>query len=176
MHRSLRAAALALALTAGTALRAEAQEPNQPKAAAGTFGAVEGASQAGLTRPAEPPRGQPLSGEALDMKTREVASMLRCPVCQGESIEASPSELAQELKNVVKEQLAAGYTDEQVKGYFVGKYGEWILQQPQAEGFNLAVYVLPPLALVAGAAFVFFMARRWTRPAPPASADSTASR
>lgn len=142
------------------------QDASQPKAAAGTEGAVAGTRTAGLTRPAEPPKGEPLTGAALDMKTKSVASQLRCPVCQGESIDASPSELAVELKSIVKENLAAGYTEDQVKGYFVGKYGEWILLEPHAAGFNFAVYLLPPLALVAGAAFVYFKARRWTKPAP----------
>ncbi len=151
------------------------QDPSQPKASAGTEGAVAGTRTAGLTRPAEPPKGKPLTGAALDMETKAVASQLRCPVCQGESIDASPSELAVELKSIVKENLAAGYTGEQIKGYFVGKYGEWILLAPQAAGFNYAVYLLPPLALVAGAGFVYFMARRWTKPAPArVPADPTA--
>lgn len=176
MRTTIRVALAALLMSGATARTARAQaDAAQPKASAGTAGAVAGTRTAGLTRPAEPPKGQPLTGAALDMKTKAVASQLRCPVCQGESIDASPSELAVELKSIVKENLAAGYTEEQVKGYFVGKYGEWILLEPQAAGFNYAVYLLPPLALVAGAAFVYFMARRWTKPAPArVTADPTA--
>lgn len=176
MRTTIRVALAALVMS-GVALGAAGAQTDasQPKAAAGTAGAVAGTRTAGLTRPAEPPKGKPLTGAALDMETKAVASQLRCPVCQGESIDASPSELAVELKSIVKENLAAGYTEEQIKGYFVGKYGEWILLEPQAAGFNYAVYLLPPLALVAGAAFVYFMARRWTKPAPArVTADPTA--
>ena len=109
----------------------------------------------------------------LDARTREVASGLRCPVCQGESIEQSPSELAQELKSVVREQLAAGRTPDQVREYFVARYGEWILLQPRATGFNVAVYLVPPLLLLAGAALIVVLLKRWTRGtnAAPATAD-----
>jgi cytochrome c-type biogenesis protein CcmH len=108
-------------------------------------------------------QGQP-QGAELDRLTRETASQLRCPVCQGESIEASPSELAVELKGVVREQLAAGRTPEEVKAFFVERYGEWILLQPKATGFNWLVYILPPVLLLAGGGFVYLLLRRWTRP------------
>lgn len=100
---------------------------------------------------------------SLDQRTREVASELRCPVCQGESIQESPSPLAQEMKGVVREQLAAGKTPDEVKAYFVGRYGEWILLRPSADGVNLLLYWLPPLALAGGVVVVLLVARRWTR-------------
>ncbi|MHB1169231.1 MAG: cytochrome c-type biogenesis protein [Longimicrobiales bacterium] len=99
----------------------------------------------------------------LDRDVRAVSAQLRCPVCQGLSLQDSPSELSQEMKDVVRQQLAEGRTPEEVKAYFVSKYGEWILMEPKPEGFNLAVYALPILGLIAGAAFVFFTARRWVR-------------
>src|SRR5690554_2720698 len=70
---------------------------------------------------------------ALERRTRELASQLRCPVCQGLSIQDSPTELAQDMKAVVREQLAQGKSEEEVTAYFVEKYGEWILLQPKAE-------------------------------------------
>ena len=99
----------------------------------------------------------------LDRDVRAVSAQLRCPVCQGLSLQDSPSELSQEMKDVVRQQLAEGRTPEEVKAYFVSKYGEWILMEPKPEGFNLAVYALPIIGLIAGAAFVFFTARRWVR-------------
>ena len=102
---------------------------------------------------------------ALEARTRAVAAQLRCPVCQGLSLADSPSELAQEMKDVVRDQLAAGQTPEQVKQYFVAKYGEWILLQPEASGFNLVVYFLPVLALIAGGTVIVVVVRRWVRAA-----------
>lgn len=109
------------------------------------------------------------SDSALERATRAVASQLRCPVCQGLSIEDSPSELSQQMRAVVREQLRAGQSPESVKRYFVSKYGEWILLSPPAHGVNTLVYALPLLALVAGAALVTVVVRRWAKAAPPAS-------
>ena len=114
-----------------------------------------------------------MDSATLDRRTREVASELRCPVCQGESIQESPSELSQEMKALVREQLAAGRTPDEVKAYFVGRYGEWILLRPSTGGVNAALYWLPPLLLVAGIAFVVMLARRWIRPAPHAATSPT---
>ena len=106
---------------------------------------------------------QPLDS-ALEAQTRAVSAELRCPVCQGESIQDSPAALAQEMKAVVREQLAAGRSPDEVKAYFVEKYGEWILLRPKARGWNVLVYALPVLALVLGAAVVTRLTRRWTTP------------
>lgn len=101
----------------------------------------------------------------LDRQVKEVSSELRCVVCQGLSIQDSPSTLAQEMRSVVREQLAAGRTPEQVKAYFVERYGEWVLLRPKASGVNLIVYLLPIAMILGGAAFVFVKARTWTRAA-----------
>ena len=98
----------------------------------------------------------------LDARVRAVSSELRCPVCQGESIEDSPAALAQEMRAIVREQLAAGRTPDEVKAYFVDKYGEWILLRPRARGWNLLVYVLPLAALLIGVAVIARATRRWT--------------
>jgi cytochrome c-type biogenesis protein CcmH len=108
---------------------------------------------------------------ALDAQAKELAGQLRCPVCQGESIKDSPAPLAQEMRQVVRDQLAAGKTPDEVKQYFVAKYGEWILLQPSASGFNIIVYALPFALLLAGATVVVLAVRRWTR--PPGADDAT---
>lgn len=103
-----------------------------------------------------------VADSVLEARTSALAAQLRCPVCQGLSIQDSPSELAQSMRAVVREQLAAGKTPEEVKAYFVSKYGEWILLSPEARGFNLLAYGLPVLLVVAGAGVVIVALRRWT--------------
>ncbi|HEX7118746.1 MAG TPA: cytochrome c-type biogenesis protein [Longimicrobiales bacterium] len=107
----------------------------------------------------------------LEARTSAVASQLRCPVCQGLSIEDSPTDLARDMRAVVREQLAAGRSPDEVKDYFVSKYGEWILLEPEPHGLNLAVYVLPVLALALGAGVIVRSVRRWTH-APAAEASA----
>jgi cytochrome c-type biogenesis protein CcmH len=98
----------------------------------------------------------------LENLTRRVSAQLRCPVCQGLSLADSPSELALEMKDVVRTQLAAGRTPDQVKAYFVAKYGEWILLEPPRRGVNLLAYALPAIALAAGLSVIWIALRRWT--------------
>jgi len=110
--------------------------------------------------------GRGMPGDSLSLleaRTSAVAARLRCPVCQGLSIEDSPTELALEMRAVIRDQLAEGRTAEEVEEYFVSKYGEWVLLEPKPEGFNLAVYALPIVALVFGGSVVGLAVRRWTR-------------
>ena len=102
----------------------------------------------------------------LERRTSAVASGLRCPVCQGVSVEDSPTELARQMRATVRDQLAAGRSPDQVRQYFVDRYGEWILLQPKASGFNLVVYLLPWLMVLAGLTVIVLAVRRWTRPMP----------
>lgn len=110
-----------------------------------------------------------MSDSALEARTSAVASGLRCPVCQGLSIQDSPSELAQSMRSLVRDQIAAGKTPDQVRAYFVSKYGEWILLTPKPSGFNLVAYLLPVLAVVCGGVVIVVAVRRWT--AGPGSTD-----
>jgi cytochrome c-type biogenesis protein CcmH len=108
---------------------------------------------------------------SLEAKVRDVAATLRCPVCENLSIQDSPSKLAQDMKQVVRERLAAGETPDQVRRYFVSRYGEWVLLKPKASGINLSVWLLPLLALAGGGALVWLAVRRWVRQGQTESRD-----
>lgn len=112
------------------------------------------------------PRGQPLSGPALDAVAGEVAAVLRCPVCQGLSVADSPTELARNMKQQAREMLAAGYDREQVLAYFESSYGEFVRLQPPLRGVNWLVWVAPVVGLLAGG---FIVARSLRRPGRPAT-------
>jgi cytochrome c-type biogenesis protein CcmH len=114
----------------------------------------------------------------LDRRTREVAGALQCPVCQNLSAADSPSELAEQMRRVVREKLAAGESREQILAYFVDRYGEEILIDPPKRGFGLLIWAVPPLLLVGAFAVLFGTVRRWRRGGGqpvPADAESTLS-
>lgn len=113
---------------------------------------------------ASPLAAAPVSEEAV----HDVAAQLRCVVCQSLSVADSPSETAHQMKDIIRERLAAGETPEQVKAYFVDKYGLWILLSPPRQGFNLLVWVVPFAGLAAGLVLVLVLARRWSRRADAA--------
>ena len=93
----------------------------------------------------------------------DVAAQLRCVVCQSLSVADSPSETAHQMKDIIRERLAAGETPDQVKAYFVDKYGTWILLSPPRQGFNLLVWVVPFAGLGLGLVLVLVLVRRWSR-------------
>ena len=99
----------------------------------------------------------------LDEEVREIALQLRCPVCQNLSVGDSPSELANEMRGLIREQLQAGKSRAEVMEYFVERYGEWILLAPPKRGFNLVVWVLPFVLIPVGGVAVYLGARRWVR-------------
>lgn len=106
------------------------------------------------------PAGRPLAGEELVRRTQEVASEIRCPVCQGLSIADSPSEMAVNMKGQVEALLARGYTERQIKDYFERSYGQFALLRPKFSGVNALVWILPVVALLAGVAIVVAKIRR----------------
>lgn len=111
-------------------------------------------------RVTEAPAGQPLTGAALEEKTEEVASTVRCPVCQGLSVADSPTDSAQAIKRELRDLLAEGYSEDQVLGYLERSYGEFIRLAPKPEGFNLVVWFAPVLGVLAG---LMLVARRMRR-------------
>lgn len=121
------------------------------------------------------PAQQVRSDSAIEAMTRSLASELRCPVCQGLSIGDSPSELAGEMRDVIRDQLKAGKTRDEVRQYFIQKYGEWILLSPEPSGFNLLVYAIPVAFLLTGGWVVWRFVRRWssTPSEPPPAPDTT---
>ena len=103
----------------------------------------------------------------------EVAARLRCVVCQNLSVADSPSEMAGQMRAIIRERLAAGESPDEVQQYFVQRYGEWILLSPPRRGFNLLVWLLPLVFVIAGLVVVALLVRQWTR-RPRGAADPVA--
>ena len=110
-----------------------------------------------------PPKGTPITGQALFARTNEVGALLRCPVCQGMSIADSPAEMAVNMKAQVRELLARGYTEEQILKYFELSYGEFVLLRPKSR----VLWILPVLALALGVVVVFIKLRKLEKNEPP---------
>jgi cytochrome c-type biogenesis protein CcmH len=93
-----------------------------------------------------------------------IASQLRCVVCQNLSVADSPSEMAHQMRDLIRERLAAGDRPDAVKAYFVQRYGEWVLLAPPARGLNLVLWLAPFGAVAGGFVLVLTLVRRWRRP------------
>jgi cytochrome c-type biogenesis protein CcmH len=130
------------------------------------FGAAPASGPAAASGTAPAGAKSPVSEDTV----HDVASQLRCVVCQSLSVADSPSETAHQMKDIIRERLVAGESPEQVRAYFVEKYGTWILLSPPRQGFNLLVWVVPFVGLGLGLVLVLIVIRRWShRPAAPAA-------
>lgn len=108
------------------------------------------------------PKGKPLEGAALQAATLELGSKMRCPVCQGLSIAASPTPSAVTMLGQVRDLFAQGYTHEQILDYFESSYGEFIRLSPRADGLNLLVWLAPIAVLLIGGGILWRRARSRT--------------
>ena len=83
-----------------------------------------------------------LADPALEARARDISALIRCPVCQGETIDDSNAPIAHDLRLMVRERLTAGDSDSAVIDYLVARYGEFILFQPRARGSNLILWLI----------------------------------
>lgn len=95
----------------------------------------------------------------LENRVRALTAELRCPVCQNLSVADSPSGMAVQMREFVRDEISEGKSDREVMDYLVTKYGEWILLAPPRRGFNWLLWGGGPVLLVAGA----FWALAWVR-------------
>ena len=113
-----------------------------------------------------------LADPAKEAQARGLFRQVRCLVCQNESIDDSEAPLAGDLRRIVREQVAAGKSDAEVKAYLTDRYGEFVLFKPRFSPGN-AVLWLTPFAIVGlgGAAMVAFRRRRFPPEAPLTEAE-----
>ena len=114
-----------------------------------------------------------MAATVSDEEVHAIATQLRCVVCQNLSVADSPSEMARQMRDLIRERLAAGDRPEQVMAYFVERYGELVLLAPPARGLNLLLWLAPFGAVAGGLALVVTLARRWRR--HPASLEPAAA-
>jgi cytochrome c-type biogenesis protein CcmH len=97
-----------------------------------------------------------------------VARQLYCPVCQNIPLDVCPTEACAKWRDTIREKLAAGWQDQQILDYFRAQYGDRVLANPTARGFNILIWVIPPIVLAAGALFLWSFLRGETPGAAPA--------
>jgi len=109
-----------------------------------------------------------LKDPALEARARSISRELRCLVCQNQSIDDSNADLAHDLRVIVRERLAAGDSDEQVKAYLVARYGDFVLLDPPFKTKTLLLWLGPAILLLLGAGGVYALLRRRPAAAPEA--------
>ncbi|WP_229707878.1 cytochrome c-type biogenesis protein CcmH [Tistrella bauzanensis] len=105
----------------------------------------------------------PLADPAEERRAREISKELRCLVCQNQSIEDSNAELARDLRQIVREQVAEGRSRDQILAFMVERYGDWVLMRPPVKPTTYLLWAAPALVLLAGAVIVIAFIRRQRR-------------
>lgn len=90
-----------------------------------------------------------------DDDVNAVAEDLYCPVCENIPLDACGTQACVQWRDLIREKLAQGWTDEEIKTYFVNQYGDRVLAEPPRRGLNWLVYLVPPAAFLAGAYLLF---------------------
>ena len=99
--------------------------------------------------------------ESLDQRVHDVASQLKCLVCQGESVADSPATLSQQMRGVIRQQLQSGKSEQEVIQYFVSRYGDRILLSPPWQGLTLLAWLVPIALMLGGALLLFYVLKNW---------------
>lgn len=109
-----------------------------------------------------------VSEDPLERHMLEIASHLRCTVCQNQPVSESEADLARDMRQIIREQLIAGKSDKEIVDYFVARYGDYILMKPPYEGPGIWIWI-GPLALfgLLGAAAFAYLRRASRAPLPP---------
>jgi cytochrome c-type biogenesis protein CcmH len=110
-----------------------------------------------------------------DDQINAIARGLYCPVCENIPLDVCPTQACAEWRALIGEKLAEGWSERQIKDYFVDQYGDRVLATPPPRGLNWLVYVVPPLAILAGAYVLYRALKIWKQPASLEQADSLGS-
>lgn len=99
-----------------------------------------------------------------DDEVNAIAKQLFCPVCENTPLDVCPTEACRQWRELIRQMLAEGKTEAEIKQYFVDNYGARVLAEPPRSGFNWLVYLVPPVLILAGAFILFRSFKEWTKP------------
>ncbi len=120
-----------------------------------------------MTAAAQQPQPTP-----SDDQVNAIAKQLYCPVCENTPLDVCGTTACAQWRELIRLKLADGWSEQAIKDYFVQQYGARVLGSPPAKGLNLLVYIIPPLAILAGLYILYHAYRTWKRPVQPAPITS----
>jgi cytochrome c-type biogenesis protein CcmH len=112
-----------------------------------------------LLLPAETARAQ--RDTPSDDDVNRIARQLYCPVCENVPLDECTTEACQQWRDLIRQQLSDGWTEDEILAYFVAQYGDKVLGEPPRRGLNWVLYLIPPLVILIG---IILMVNRLRRP------------
>jgi len=109
-----------------------------------------------------------LADPQLEQRARDLSREIRCVVCQSQSVADSDADIAKELRAMIREQIAAGKSDQEIRDFLVARYGDFVLFDPPFKASTYVLWIGPFAVLVLAAIGVaLFFRRRAQEPARP---------
>ena len=100
-------------------------------------------------------------GDISDDQVNDIASQLFCPVCENTPLDVCETQACKQWRELIRLKLSEGWTEKEIKQYFVDNYGARVLSEPPPEGFSLLVYFVPPVIILIGIVVLFRAFRQW---------------
>ncbi len=96
-----------------------------------------------------------------DDEVNAVAEQLFCPVCENTPLDVCETQACKQWRELIRLKLSEGWTEQEIKDYFVANYGARVLDEPPLEGFHLLAYVVPPIIILIGFIILFRAFMQW---------------
>jgi cytochrome c-type biogenesis protein CcmH len=110
----------------------------------------------------------PVTEDPVERQVLDIAKDLRCTVCQNQPVSESNAELARDMRTIIREQVQAGKSRDEIVKYFVDRYGDYVLMKPPKGGSGAIVWAGPlALIIVVGLSGFVFLRRRLRPSMPP---------
>jgi cytochrome c-type biogenesis protein CcmH len=103
---------------------------------------------------------QALTDPVKEVRAQKLAREIRCVVCENEPVALSSAQIAIDMRKAIRERIAAGDSDAQVRRFFAERYGEFVLLRPRVGLDTLALWGTPLALLLIGAAGLYWVSRR----------------
>lgn len=108
-----------------------------------------------------------VSEDPLERRVLDIAKDLRCTVCQNQPVAESNADLARDMRAIIREQVLAGKSRDEIIAYFVDRYGDYVLMNPPKRGSGTIVWAGPLALIVVVGLSGFVFLRRRLRPSMP---------
>jgi cytochrome c-type biogenesis protein CcmH len=108
-----------------------------------------------------------------DNDVNRVAKQMFCPVCENIPLDVCPTQACSEWRELIRQKLSEGWTDEQIKQYFATQYGDRVLAEPPRRGLNWLVYLIPAVFFALGVYIVYRVISGMRRGQPAADAPAS---
>ena len=103
----------------------------------------------------------PTPSAPTDDEVNTIARQIYCPVCENTPLDVCPTQACAEWRDLIREKLSEGWSDEQIIQYFVDRFGDRVLATPPPRGLNWLVYLFPPVAFLVGIYLLYHALASW---------------